>query len=154
MTGSDMPQWEEFHVGKFVDELLGEPLDHEHVRLVETKEQRQSVCLDDGTFEPYLLAASSKWKSSSERENTFAATLPLESSKYNLSQFQTRRRSPSPMPRGERNNFVPDVSLSFPSKVSTRAVHTAVGRGQQAWTLGKMVAKTVRNVRVLQHNCS
>ena len=60
------------------------------------------------------------WKSP-EVENTFAATLPLESLKCMWSQFQTRRSGPS---RAERTILVLDASRAhFPPK-SRRELYT------------------------------
>ena len=50
-----------------------------------------------------------KWKSP-ERKTRLPPRRPLESLKYILSQFQTRRRGPSQLSRGDRNIIVLDVS--------------------------------------------
>ena len=67
-------------------------------------------------------------------ENTFAATLPLESLKYILSQFQMLKRGPSQLPRGKWKIVVLDVPSAHPSQESKGVVHTVTDRRKQAGT--------------------
>ena len=137
VTGHDAQEWDEDGLEQFFDELTGERLNPKDVREAKVKEieflrtfpvyekvpeamakgkefisTRWNIINKGDANAPNVRARfvgrEFKWKSPA-MENTFAATPPLESLKYLLSRFQSRRRGPTRSP-GERKILVLDVS--------------------------------------------
>ncbi|CAK0826515.1 unnamed protein product [Prorocentrum cordatum] len=137
ITGHDTQEWDEDGLEQFFDELTGERLNSRDVREAKVKEieflrtfpvyekvpeamakgkefisTRWTITNKGDVNAPDVRARfvgrEFKWKSPA-MENTFAATPPLESLKYLLSRFQSRRRGPARSP-GERKILVLDVS--------------------------------------------
>ena len=137
ITGHDTQVWDEDGLERFFDELTGERLNPRDVREAKVKEieflrtfpvyekvpeamangkefisTRWTITNKGDVNAPDVRARfvgrEFKWKSPA-MENTFAATPPLESLKYLLSRFQSRRRGPARSP-GERKILVLDVS--------------------------------------------
>ena len=176
MTGNDLQTWKEHNVEKFFDELMGVPLDPEHVRLAKIEEVEfqhtfpayEEVDESEATGNDFFF--STRWtltnkgdaqrpdirarftgreikKKSQEMEDTFAATLPLESLNYNATVPNAQEVSVA----GRTGIFrVGRVACTFPFQESTGAVLTAASRRQQAGKRWVTATNFVRNSRCSQ----